>query len=236
MDTGFFKWLWRFNAAAIALCLLFALIMILSELSRDLTRNLFSPRTTNTLVAPVDDSEEETVQAQEKKRFFGALSRSGNANIYAVPLFLEQDISTYSGISKSSTGNRINYRIVNMNTQSSRWLFEGMDRLILETRQILTEPNGGTPKFVGQLIEVVEEDTNNDTRLSARDTRSLYLTTADWSEPKKILNGVRMIFATQAQGNGVFDIIYSTTNQTHAARIDMETGNVLSSQTLPHFE
>jgi hypothetical protein len=233
METGSFKWVWRFNAVAIAVCVILVLIVILWEITGTLRRNAFPTHTSNTFI----DAREEPDQAAEQQRYFGAPNDPSNKGIYALPIYADQSHPNL-GISKSNSYGRdlINYRIVDISAQTNHWLFEGMNRLILDTRMITLSYPGHGSNHLGQLLTVVLEDTNDDARLSGHDTKTLFLTNLHWNRPVKVTHGVISVLSTTAVSDSAFDIIFSTSDGTHAARIAIPTGEILSEQVLQTYD
>jgi len=229
METGFFKWVWRFNALAIALVALLALGAITYELGRDLARTLFPTRTTNTLVMNPADAPGEAVIDDTIKRYFGTPSAATADGTYALPLYVEQTYSNRS-ISKSSVGNLVNYRIVETAPQSNRWLFPPAERLILNTYALVLRESGQANLPMGQLMTVTDSDTNEDGRLSPQETTSAFLTDATWGEPVKIVDGVHSLLSHTVRTSDMLDLIYNTDAGTHIAQVSLLSGAILSQQ------
>ncbi|WP_298858230.1 hypothetical protein [uncultured Sulfitobacter sp.] len=233
IDTGFFKWVWRFNALVIAAAVTLMLCIVIWEMTSSLRRSLFQPQTTNTLIAPIiqtDQSEEDgQTDPAEVRRYFGAPLEYSAGSPYALPLRVEQEYDN-RGISKSSVGNTINYRIIDTVTQTSKWLFPKGNRLILDTMPVRFFKRGQPEQNLGMILSVVESDTNGDERLSTRDKMSLYLVDTDWTEATKITEGVRSVLRIHTVSPSQIDLIFNTDDGTHAARIDAVSGLIQNEQ------
>ena len=172
METGFFKWVWRFNALVIAGVVTCAAVAIVWDMTRDLRREWLPTRTTDTLaIAPTEAGTAPVAAPQTvARRYFGRPGTQGSGSIFAMPLYVEQKYEN-RGISKSSSGNIVNYRIVDMQAATNRWLFPatGVERLVLEAQPMILNTSQGNQRRIGYLLSVVEADTNGDARLSRRD-------------------------------------------------------------------
>lgn len=233
MDTGFFKWVWRFNALVIAGAVTLLLCVIAWEATSSLRKSLFNQRTTNTLLAPTDEPTDVSAADQtdraEVNRYLGAPLDHSRGSPYALPLRVEQEYDN-RGISKSSVGNTTNYIVVDTEAQSNRWLFPKANRLIINSRPITLRRRGQPEQSLGTLLRIVEKDTNNDDRLSGRDTMSLYLVDKNWTKPLKITEGVISTLRIHPVNVRQVDLIFNTTDGTHAARIDAKTGLIQAEQ------
>ena len=229
METGFFKWIWRFNGVIIAIGSSLLLFVMVWESTAELRRESFPRQTTNTvaLPSPTEESGHATAPTEISRRFGSPVS-NGSRTLYALPLYIEQEYPN-RGITKSSGGNIVNYRIVDTNAQTNRWLFDPADRLIITTQE-LRLPAQSTPRTVGYILIVVETDTNGDGRLSRRDTKSLYVTSPDWDTPRKVTEGVTSVVEKQPISASELDVIFDTTDGTHATRVSIGSGATLSEQ------
>lgn len=235
MDTGFFKWVWRFNALVLAAAVTLMLCVFVWEMTSSLRRSLFQPQTTNTLITPTIQTDETEDKDQpnpaEVRRYFSAPLEYSAGSPYALPLRVEQEYDN-RGISKSSVGNTVNYRIIDTETQTSRWLFPKGNRLILDSRPVTFRKQAQPEQNLGMILSIVESDTNGDGRLSRRDTMTLYLVDSTWSEPAKITEGVISVLRIHPVSPSQIDLIFNTDYGTHAARIDAATGLIQSEQVI----
>ncbi|MEH6645792.1 hypothetical protein [Sulfitobacter sp.] len=125
----------------------------------------------------------------------------------------------------------VNYRIVDIAAQTNRWFFPQTDRLIMETRQ-LTFRAGDAEEQLGHLMIVIEDDSDGNGRLSGRDKQTLYLTDIHWSAPVKVIDNVRALLAISPQSMTTADLIFKTNDGTHAVRLSLPDGAILSEQLL----
>lgn len=231
MDTGFFKWVWRFNALVIAAAVSLLLGVILWEVTSDLRRSAFAPATRETIVLADPQAPAATPAPRERRRYFAAPATPNRKGLYALPLYVEQEFDN-RGITKGSDGNLVNYRIVDTNTQTNRWLFNNSDRLILDTKAVYLKQTNAPARLLGRMLAVIEQDTNEDGRLSNRDTRSLYFSDAGWSIPVKITTDVTRLIDALAIDNDTLHAIFNTAKGTHFAQIALPSAQIASEQVI----
>lgn len=178
MDTGFFKWLWRFNAVAIALAaasfLAMSAVFLISELGGLFYR------------APMDDAV--PVAAAEAPEVpldlqLGMIEHPEGSDVMRVALRTgDRYASSYSKYPSSST---LNIGIVDPSSLTTRWLFPAENTLILQTMDILRNQRdaAGSESVSAQasLYLVVQEDSNKDGVLSSLDRAVLMISGIDGS-------------------------------------------------------
>lgn len=229
MENRFFTWIWRFNGLAIAAIAIFVAGAIIWNITSALWGNVFAQSATNTMALPAVNTAAETEPPPETNRSFGTVFGQTERAMYALPLYVEQDYSN-RGISKSSSGNLVNYKIIETDTQTSRWLFPGDDRIILSTAPLAFRESGIGDFVQGYLLEVIDEDTNSDRRLSSNDTRTLFFTDSNWSLPVKVTERVIDLLHSQSVSENQIDLIFETLDGMHATRIKLPEGTILSEQ------
>lgn len=228
METGFFKWVWRFNALLIAPGALLVVGLLVWEMTSSLRQRINPTTTTETLVLAPDTSIEAATDRPVQTLRFGAPARHTKSGLHVLPLYAHQQ-DTNRGFSKNSNGSLLNYLIINTNQQTRRWLFPKADRLILNTRELVHDQNGIDTRL-GHVLAIVETDTNNDGRLTRQDTQTLYLTDPQWSAPREIRRGATSILAVEPISPTSFDLLISDQNTSYALRINADTGEILSEQ------
>ena len=208
MDTGFFKWVWRFNALAIAGLVIFIGAIAVWEIFP-------KPRNVSGVVNvdPADETLVETLRIGNVTPINGLIRYSvGREQTYDVG---------YSSSGKSTRNNTVNYGFLDPSTGDVRWLLEGFDALILETYALrqafpvtdLTDLDStdaqamnavnleaqrapgssdkGDEKLVGTLFLIVDQDTSGDNRLSRSDIGRIAVSLPDGTALKEILQDVR---------------------------------------------
>jgi hypothetical protein len=208
-ENGFFKYVWRFNALAIAgatiVCILlgfYAAVTIFKEETR-------SRRVTNV----VNVSEKDKVS--EEFALGGPTIIAGTPYV-RVPLYREQSYSA-SYYSKRTEQNVVNYLFLNISTNDSRWLFERAGQLIIDSQVLFSklrnspdEPHTG----VGVVHIVVERDSNGDNRLTDKDAVSLAASTVDGANYRKLIEGIERLYSVQQIADDKVLVLYQKNQQT----------------------
>ncbi len=205
-ENRFFTLIWRYNGLMIAVAATLFVGILTWELTRDWRRSLFPTQATEVLnVAPAPSDQPSEREIAENARF-GAPTDSASRGIYALPLYVDQ---TYSnrGISKETGGNRTNFLIVDTADQSQRWLFDASARLITEVRPLWHTPKEGARRFLGHILFVIEDDTNNGARLSRSDLGRLLHVTPDWKILTPLAEDIAFVLEARTTGPDSADII-----------------------------
>jgi hypothetical protein len=210
MDTGepkFFKYVWRYNALAIAgvasLLGLLALSMVY-----DLVRSMTRDREVSNVVA-VEESPEAPSAVHEVFRLGSPASIAGTAFMQA-PLFREQyqDRSYYS---KGSTGNIANYMFLNTIANQSSWLMKDAGQLFL-SNWTLTERipshSAGAGNAVAMVYQLVDKDTNADGVLTETDAATIATSGTDGTGFRKITEGLTTVHSVEQIANDRLLIFY----------------------------
>lgn len=168
MDTGLFKWVWRFNALVIAALTSLVCVLLLYEVTRDLLREQRAPQTVN--VDPNDNIVEERLE-------IGSVSFNEDTGLIEFPILRPQTYNTggyTSGNSKSTYNNTVNRGYLDPETSETRWLLEHSNGLIVDWHQI-TRGDSENPTRVAMLLRWITEDTTGDRSLSTSDSGSVYM-------------------------------------------------------------
>lgn len=185
MDTGFFKWVWRFNAVALAGLLIFAGFVALWE--------LFPKSRSVANVVNVDPSDETLVETLK----IGSVTPINGLIRYSVGREQSFDAGYSSG--KRTRNNTANYGYLDPATGDIRWLLDGFEALILDTVAFREETDVAVsgrlePDVGGELLAslflIVDQDTNEDNRLSRSDIGRVALSLPDGRDLKDILTDV----------------------------------------------
>ncbi len=225
-ENRFFTWVWRFNGLAIAITVTLMLCIIVWQLTRDFRRAYFPTRTTEVLnVVPAEDAASAAPRAVQERPRFGSPQEPRTAGIYAVPQFVAQ---TYQnrGISKESGGNRVNFLVVNTAEQTTRWMFEGTSRLITDVQPIWHDSAGGARRFLGQLLHVIDKDSNGNAQLSRSDDGQLYFVPPDWSQAILLDDTLRSVLSVRSAGEDAFEVLYAKTGETLLRRFSLPDAEV----------
>ncbi|MCG7493450.1 hypothetical protein [Thalassobius sp. Cn5-15] len=180
METGFFKWIWRFNGVVIACASL--IFLITTVFSAVVTYN--SWMSGESVFAVRHNDEEKLPKVRDEKSFrYGTAFVAGDA--YVVPLVARRR-SLILGAGSYALPDQVNYLHVAADGQST-WLFDGVDQLALNKTELKRPLGDQNAPIVAYTLEVVRRDTNGDQRLSDRDRKGLCLLDAAFSVCTPIL-------------------------------------------------
>ena len=199
MDTGFFKWVWRFNALAIAAAVTVLLAIAALEFTRDLRRGVRATATVN--VDPADESVEETLE-------IGDLTYVEKTGLVHFSLLRRQsyDVSGYASGGKSTYNNVINKGFLDPDNGAVRWLLESSDGLIVWERRITRGRDES--EHLANAYLLVTEDSSGDRRLSASDNGALMISDPDGTRLVSLLDGVEGVNSSLAfdRETQIFDL------------------------------
>lgn len=219
MENGFFKWLWRFNAIAIAIAAsgtILAFAFVLYEVNEDYNRPTTRREVVNT--DPEDRSVKETIRV-------GGLTRTGENNLYRYSLMREQVYDAgYS--SKSTYNNVFNYGFLDIETGASHWLLDKNDGLITWNEAIRRTTGDEAEQITtthAWLYLLVENDTNDDKRLSESDLKTLIIAPPDGTSPQVLLSNIQSVISNNTYDKGTQIIVYHDHAGVHAALISIDT-------------
>ena len=208
-ESRFFKYVWRFNALAIAGAAISVILLsgyagftVFSEVTR--TRRV-------TQVVNVGQQE----KVSEEFSLGSAVAIAGTPYI-RLPLYRGQ---SYPGsyYPKRSDQNIVNYLFLNTSTNESRWLVQSAGQLIVES-QILFNKVKSTPDEartgVGVFYAVIDRDSNGDNRLSERDAVSLATGAIDGTNYRKLVENIEQLYSVQQIADDKVLVLYQKNQQT----------------------
>lgn len=188
-ESRFFKYLWRFNALAVA-----AVSIILGVLGLYATVMIFKEETRPRRVTNVVNVSDKD-KISEDFSLGLAVTLEGTPYV-KIPLYRGQAYAA-SYYPKSSERNDVNYLFVNIVTGDSRWLFESAAQLVTDSDILYAKVRNspGDPRVsVGIMYTLVEKDTNGDSRLTNKDAVSLAVSNVDGSQFRKLVEGVERVY------------------------------------------
>lgn len=228
MDTGFFKWVWRFNAMALAGLLIFVGVIALLEL---LPRSHSVANVIN--VDPGDETLVETLK-------IGSVTPINGLIRYSVGREQSFDAGYSSG--KTTRNNTANYGYLDPATGSVRWLLDGFDALILETVALQEETDTAvsgrferdpSSETLASLYVIVDRDTSGDNRLSRSDIGRIALSLPDGTDFKVILTDVHVFRGVQRLYEKRYMIRFKNGDGEQVAILDVDAREVEKTLTLP---
>lgn len=231
-NNKFFKWVWRFNALAIAgaavICFLLGSFLAVKFFMNE-TR---TRRVTNLInVEGASKVKEEFV--------LGYPSMIRGTDYMRIPLYREQSYSA-AYYSKNSTANDVNYLFLNSHTGHSKWLMPTNAQLFLYPKYLEEKHKGHMPsparleeKTIGIVYVMAEKDTNGDKRLSDKDAVTISYSLPDGSGFKKLIESIDRVHAIEQASDNNLVIIYEKNKETICETYDVSSMKHLSHNTIP---
>ncbi len=213
-ENKFFRLVWRFNSLVFMVAGLLAIGM-LGFAGYQMFQDVIRDRTTRDIV---NLQEEQTV---DERWELGYMQNITGSPYVMVPLYSNQSYSQ-SYYNKSTDSIR-NYLFIKRGNNEKHWLFPTNEYLILDAN-LLVEENSDAPELEVKAIlyKVVEEDTNNDKRLTNEDVMVVALSKPDGQEYKKILSGVDVFVGHQLFDEDTMLIVYQRGNVAYSASVSLK--------------
>jgi hypothetical protein len=212
-ENRFFRYVWRFNALAIACASMgfillgaYAAVSILKEETR-------VRRATNV----VNLGEKETVTEEFS---LGRPDIVTGTSYIRVPLRRGQSFGGGSFYYSKNTEQIVNYVFLNTSTSESRWLFEHAGQLVLESHFLYSKLRSAVEESrqsVGILYVVVDKDSNGDGRLSEKDAATVMASAVDGTDARKLIEGIEQLYAVQQIADDKVLVLYLKNTQTVSA-------------------
>lgn len=230
-ENRFFKYIWRFNALAIAgaavLCILLGSYLAI-ELFKNETRER---RITN--VVNVGD------QAKLKEEFaLGYPDILPGTEYVRIPLYLDQsyDMSHYS---KSSSGNEVNFLFLKTSNNESRWLLEKTNQLFISDLILYDKFEAaptGAAKASGIIYAMVERDTDGDGRLTDKDIITVSKSDVDGRNSENLIEGVERLYSVKQIADDKFMVLYQKNRETISELYSTPSMTQISQRKIPHVK
>ncbi|MGY2907805.1 hypothetical protein [Bradyrhizobium sp. URHC0002] len=208
-ENGFFKFVWRFNALAIAgaatICIVLGLFAGLS---------IFNAEPRPHRGANVVNVDQESKASEEFS--LGDPSAIAGIPYVQVPLYRGR----HYGVGSIYSGGRqqaVNFLFLNISTNESRWLFSGVGQLILESHVLfnkLKDANDPSRAAVAVVHVVVEKDTDGDKRLTEKDAISLATSATDGTNYRKLVEGVDQLYSVKQIADDKVLVLYQKNRET----------------------
>lgn len=208
-ESRFFRYLWRFNAFAIAVAsvgfivlgVVIAMMLFADGRSRRVT-NVVNLNQTENISEVFSWGSTELIAGTSY--VWGALQRGQSYGVGSLP-------------GSKNTIQTVNYVFLNTSTGESRWLFESADQLIASTyvqyRRFKYEPNDSR-EVVSILYVVIDKDTNGDRRLTEKDVSSLMASSVDGTSSRKLIEGIEELYVVRQVADDKVLVLYLKNGQT----------------------
>ena len=228
-ENHFFRYIWRFNALAIA-CASTGVILLgcyaALTILKDETR---VRRVTNV----VNVGEGEKVLEEFS---LGRPDIIAGTPYVRVPLRRGQTYGGGSFYYSKNTEQVVNYVFLNTSTSESRWLFEHASQLIVDSRIVYSQLKNlpdESRQSVGLLYVVVDRDTNSDGRLSEKDSASLVASGIDGTNNRTLIEGIEQPYSIQQIADDKLLVLYQKNAQTISELYSVPSLQRLKQATIP---
>jgi hypothetical protein len=160
---------------------------------------------------------------------------------YRLAAVNDEPRSGVSSLASYSGGETRNWIFLDTRTLRSRRLFDTNRKLIVDFKQLtfskqeLSEPvatSKPTAATKWLYLEVVDQDTNRDGRLSRGDDVTIAFTDASGSDYYPAIPSVRRVLGTTMTSDDEIVVAYTTEGKSHAARIDLVGKTVTATEPL----
>lgn len=207
-----FRYLWRINAITI-LTVTVLLILIFSVLLWDLSGDLFGSRTRRN-----------TVQVAEHLIDTAEFSLGDFETIEGVPVLRAKLLSAqdYAGKFSSGTSTAVrNFLFYDHDGHAAHWLVATDDQLFSWHTEVANPATpSGDRTVVGLLYQVVTEDTDGDSRLTAADMSDLALSDPTGHNYEILLTDIEERKGYKQIGDGRFVFFFRRDGKLRVAEID----------------
>lgn len=206
--STFFKYVWRYNAIAIAFAATAFVIAGLIALS--FTFEDFDNSYNVSEVVNIDQNDRII-----EHYVYGQGQALQGRDFLFVPL--QRDQNYKSGVSdKNTENNTVNYLIIDQINNKSKWLNSNSSQLYFSFTEVYDNFTPGDldteiTKYI--VYNVVEKDANGDKRLSNLDKFSLYASSFDGSNYRLLVSDVDEVYSMAQTLNGDFLIFYRKNNE-----------------------
>ncbi len=226
-ENRFFKFVWRFNALAIAIAtVLVSLIAAYAvyEQYRFRTRD----RQTSEVLRP-----EGTAVSQDILKL-GQPSPIRGTPWIAIPLVREQN-ANFSYYTKDYKGNQVNFYFADTTSGIGHWLLPNSKALIVNSLW-LTVGEAADETTIGAIHEIIRQDSNGDGVISAKDKSAIAHTGVDGAGLRLLLEDVTNIIAMEQMPQQRFTIVYEQDGKSLAATYESQDARLISRTEIPSLK
>ncbi|KPN63241.1 hypothetical protein SAMN04488527_10221 [Aliiroseovarius crassostreae] len=220
-DLGFFKFIWRFNALALAgILVLVAGVFTWQVVLKDVLRDRSAREVVNI------DPEDTTLVETRVIRVNGPVAGQG---LFRVSLVAEQGYdSGYA--SKDTYDSVLNTGFYDPSTGVTRWVFSGNEQLITNVEGLYGETPGEQRvkdrPVRGYLLTFVDQDSSGDRRLSHSDRKSVMALGPDGQGGTVILSDLTAAPQIWGLEGGAVVLFYEKDGARFSAQYDPDTGTL----------
>ncbi len=246
-ENRFFRFVWRFNALALAVVVLFALgIAGYDAWRRYHYHDADNPVGGFTPVPKIAEKDATyrldtysgfSLMVGEKKERLLSLKRwEGPPESYGLAMSMTVQMDSPAGMVGLGA---VNLLVIDGATGKSHWMFSGYKRLILsavllyeDEQPALAFQNRDATPAAGAILRIIDKDTNGDGKLTPDDRLSLYVYLPG-SQPVEFLSADTIVSMDHI-GKDKFLIVYENGKSAFAATYDSTIFKLISREQLPN--
>jgi hypothetical protein len=227
-ENKFFKYIWRFNALVIAgaavVCMVVGVYFIIL---------IFKEETRERRVTDVVNVGE---NAEVNEDFvFGYPDTMVGTDYVKIPLYRDQsyDMQYYS---KSSERNEVNHLFLNASNNESKWLLDGTNQLFISDMALSDKIEGlstETNRTVGFVYQLVEDDSDDDGRLTNKDAITISTSNADGTQYKNLIEGIDRLYSVRQIADDKLLVLYQKNEETVSELYSVPSMKQVSQQKIP---
>ncbi|MEI4551264.1 hypothetical protein [Pseudoalteromonas spongiae] len=229
----FFKWIWNFNGLVLFIGIVIGTLFISYQIALVFFKGDVVEQPTLNLAQ--DDKKEE-------KWSLGYPRKVGNTDFHFIPLESEKlsvekkergrMYENFSGGSYTPTRSK-NVLLINGNTNQAAWLFDSIEQLIIDIKPLVNNKFNKNSITRGISYEVINSDTNKDSKLDYTDKRTFALSKVDGSGYTEIISGYNRIVESSLNSEGNLFVVFINNNEVYSMVIDLLTFKVVNKSSLP---
>ncbi|MGJ4889210.1 hypothetical protein [Bradyrhizobium sp. HKCCYLR20261] len=227
----FFRYVWRFNALAIAVAAILLIAVGAYAALRIFKDETRERRVTNVVNVSGQDRISEDL-------LLGRAIVVDGTRYVRIPLYRSQTYGAASYYDKTSDRNVVNYLFLDPAINQPRWLFDTGAQLIVSTQLMLNKLRLGADQreAVGMVYTVVEKDTNGDGRLTEKDAVSVAVSDISGANYRKLLDGVGRLDAVEQVADDKMLLLYQRDQDTVLEVYRLPSMERLSQSTIPKIK
>ena len=162
----------------------------------------------------------------------GGFQQIRNTSFLISPVYSKQEYSVGSlGSEKSASATR-NYLVLNSTDKSTKWIASTNRYLFLGNSEI-HESADTMSKVICLRFNVVQEDSNNDGRLTGADAASLAISDIDGSNFTPVVTGIDAFLGEQQPGPDTLLVFYRSGGKDYLAEVKISAKKVTETKELP---
>ena len=225
----FFRFVWSLNALIIlAAGSLSLALLALSAYS------LIRQYTSQTQVSNVVVSEPPQNNAVSTKSLIGNFSKIEGIEIVKAPIYLSQEFQyRYGSKEASSIQNYIFYDSVQKSFSLLRSTNQGLILSTIPLPEIDRNPDSNAKVLpIADLYVIIENDTNNDQRITEIDQKSLAIADASGKRFKMLLANMDDFKGASGIKDNRVSVFYTLANQLKVSEVDLRSQEIISTTTM----